>query len=248
LGTPICVEYQADCSVGGQPGGGDCNTLLYTLLESYDLPSTVPAIGGPDFLVVHGKGCPTSGADHAVSIFTDYVVTRIDPTIKGSGSGTGSCFEVMYTPGAPLITSGGTSRFIGWQTPIVDSALNQVKAGSARPLIFTWNDSAGNPITNLSYCNSFNTSNVCTDSPTVNPPWVNLADFQVACPGQAAINNATDVTITESGNSGFQNIGGGNYQANWKTLKSWKGSCFNIRATFDNGVVLVPATLGFQFN
>jgi hypothetical protein len=250
-GADTCVEYQADCSFGGVPGGGDCNTLLYTVLESYDLPSDLPAIGGPDFLVVHGSGCPTSSTALAQSIFTDYFVTRIDPTTKGTGSGTGSCFEVTYTPGAPLITNGSTSRFVGWQSPVVDSDLNQVKAGSTRPLVFNWNDSSGNPITNLSYCTSFtttNSGNVCQDSPTVPTPWVNLEQFVVACPSGAPVNNTTDTTISTSGNSGFQNNGGGNYQLDWKTQKIWKGTCRNVQVTFDNGVTQIPATLGFQFN
>jgi len=250
-GTDTCVEYQADCSFNGVPGGGDCNTLLYTLLDSFDLPSDLPAIGGPDFLVVHGSGCPTSSTAVAVSIFTDYFVTRIDPTIKGGGNGTGSCFIATYTPGAPVITSGSTSRFVGWQSPIVDSDLNQVKAGSARPLIFNWNDKSGNPITNLSYCNSFtttNSGNVCQDSPTVPTPWVNLAQFVVACPGVATVNTESDTSTSTSGNSGLQNNGGGNYQFNWQTQKIWKGTCRNVQVTFDSGVTEIPATLGFKFN
>jgi hypothetical protein len=254
-GADTCVEYQADCSFGTPPvqGEGDCDTLLYTLLESYDLPSDLQAtgIGGPDFLVVHGKGCPTSGSDMAQSIFTDYYVTRIDPTTKGGGSGL-SCFEVMYTPGAPPITNGTTSRFVGWQSPIVDSDLNRAKAGSARPLKFNWNDNSGNPITNLSYCNSFNTTisgNVCQDLPTVPTPWVNLSSFGIVCPNGAPVNPATDdPTLSTAGGSGFQNLGEGNYQMNWKIPKSWKGFCANVQVTFDNGVTEVPAILGFQFN
>jgi hypothetical protein len=243
-GIDRCVEYQADCSFGGVPNGGDCSTLLYTLLESYDLPSDLPAIGGPDFLVVHGSGCPTSGAALAQSIFTDYYVTRIDPTTKGSGGGVRSCFEVTYTPGAPPITGDGTttSRFVGWESPIVDSALNQVKAGSTRPLIFNWKDNLGNPITNLTYCGNFSGTG-CT------APWVNLSSFGIVCPNGAATNPATDdSTISSAGDSGFQNLGDGNYQMNWKIPKAWKGACANVQVTFDQGVVEVPAVLGFQFN
>jgi hypothetical protein len=250
-GADTCVEYQADCSFGGVPGGGDCNTLLYTLLESYDLPPDLPAIGGPDFLVVHGSGCPTSGTALAESIFTDYYVTRIDPTTKARSGGTGSCFEVTYTPGAPLINSGSVSRFVGWQSPVVDSDLNRVKAGSTRPLIFNWNNSSGNPITNLSYCTSFSTTNsgnVCQDSKTVPTPWVNIAYFQIACPGGALVNSGTDATISGTGGSGFQNNGSGNYQINWQSQKSWKGTCYNVQVTFDNGVTQIPADFGFQFN
>lgn len=251
-GADTCVNYQADCSFGGVPGGGDCDTLLYTLLESYDLPSDLPAIGGPDLLLVHGSRCPTSSTALALSIFTDYFVIRQDPTTKGSGSGTGSCFEVTYTPGATPITGGSISRFVGWLSPVSDSDLNQVKAGATRPLAFNWSDNQGNPVTNLSYCMSFTSSssgNVCQDSPPVPTPWVNLSSFGIVCPNGAPINPATDDTsIDASGDSGFQNLGNGNYQVNWKTRKGWKGSCANVQVTFDSGQTEVPATMGFQFN
>ncbi len=243
LGSDACVNYQADCSVGGVPNGGDCTTLLYTLLESYDLPPNLPAIGGPDFLVVHGSGCPTSSTAIAQSIFTDYFVTRIDPTTKGKGSGTGSCFEVTYTPGAPLITGAGTTttRLVAWESPLVNTDLNMVKAGSTRPLAFQLFDILGNPVTTLTWCAN-TTGTGCT------APWVNLAYFFVNCPAQTGTVDNTATDISAPGNSGFQNLGGGNYQMNWKTQKSWAGSCANVQATFDNGVVEFPADLGFMFN
>jgi hypothetical protein len=239
-GIDRCVEYQADCSFNGVAGGGDCKTLLYQLLESYDLPADLPATGGPDFLVVHGSNCPTSATAVAQSIFTDYYVARIDPTIKGTGTGTGSCFEGMYTPGATVITSGSTSRFVGFASPMVDTALNIVKAGSTRPLAFQWLDNLGNPVTNLTWCASPNPApGACT------APWVNLEYFSISCVTDTQISTATDVS--SPGNSAFQNLGGGNYQMNWKTQKSWKGTCANIQVTFNNGVTLDPA-VGFQFN
>jgi len=239
-GIDRCVEYQADCSFNGVADGGDCKTLLYQLLESYDLPADLPATGGPDFLVVHGSNCPTSATAVAQSIFTDYFVARIDPTLKGKGTGTGSCFEGMYTPGATVITSGTTSRFVGFASPVLDNVLNIVKAGSTRPLAFQWLDNLGNPVTNLTWCASPNPApGACT------APWVNLEYFSISCVTDTQISTATDVS--SPGNSGFQNLGGGNYQMNWQTQKSWKGTCANIQVTFDNGVTLDPA-VGFQFN
>jgi hypothetical protein len=239
-GADTCVGFQADCSFNGVPNGGDCATLLYQLLESYDLPPDLPAIGGPDFLLVHGSGCPTSNTAVAQSIFTDYFVTRIDPTTKGTGGGTGSCFEVTYTPTAAPITSGSISRFVGFASPVVDTALNMVKAGSVRPLAFQWLDNTGKPVTNLSWCASPSPSpGSCT------APWVNLQYFSISCVTDAQLSTATDVS--SPGNSGFQNLGGGNYQMNWQTQKSWKNTCANVRVTFDNGVAIIPA-VGFQFN
>jgi len=188
-GIDRCVGFQADCSYNGVPNGGDCTTLLYTLLESYDLPPDLPAIGGPDFLVVHGSGCPTSGTALAQSIFTDYYVTRIDPTTEGGGGGVGSCFEVTYTQGAPLITAGTTSRFVGFTSPVVNTELNAVKSGSTRPLGFQWLDNLGNPVTNLTWCASPNPApGSCT------APWVNLEYFSISCSTDAQMSTAADVS------------------------------------------------------
>lgn len=250
-GQDTCVEYQADCSYNGTPNGGDCPTLLYQLLIVYDLPTDLPAIGGPDGLVVHGFGCPFPSTALAQSTFTDYTVNKIDPTTTTKGSGTGSCFLTMYTPTAPPITSGTTSRFIGWQSPVLNGDLNLVKAGATRPLAFQLFDNVGNPIQSLNLCKSYAVVggiNVCQDSPAVSTPWVNLTSFGIVCPSSAPVNKATDGTTKASGKSGLQNLGGGNFQFNWQTMKSWKGSCFNVQATFDSGVAVIPATIGFQFN
>ncbi len=248
-GHDTCGLWQADCSVGGVANGGDCTTLLYQVMESYDLPPDLPAIGGPDFLVVHFKGCPTNSTDTAESIFTSYTVNRIDPTTSGSGGGTGSCFEVTYNTNAPAITSGTFSRFTGFDSPVIDSALNMVKAGSTLPLKFTFFDVFGNPITNLSYCYAPSTTQpgVCTDSPAVASPWVNIFSFGIPCPG-GQVNTQTDTSSLTATNNSLQNLGGGAYQFNWKTQKAWAGYCTEVEVKFDGGLKVVPATLGFQFN
>jgi YVTN family beta-propeller protein len=249
LGSDFCGLLQFDCSYRGVLNGGDCTTYPYDLLVVYDLPPNLPAIGGPDSLIIRGFPCPTLGVN-AQSIFYSYSTARFDPTTHSGGSGTGSCVETTYTPGAPLITSGTTSRFVGWGAPVSDTQLNMVKAGSTRPLQFQLFDIFGNTVTNLSLCESFTVIsglNVCTD-PTVPAPWANFAYFQIACPNTAAVDTATDTTITSPGNSGLSNNGGGSYTLPWQTSKSWKGSCANIRVNFDSGLGLTPAALGFEFN
>jgi uncharacterized membrane protein len=240
-GADTCVEYQADCSFGGVPNGGDCTTLLYTLLESYDLPPDLQAtgIGGPDFLVVHGSGCPTSSTALAQSIFTDYFVTRIDPTTKGSGGGVRSCFEVTYTPGAPPITSGTTSSFSGFEFPVSNTRLNPVFI--PLPVWLSWdyrNSSSGNPVTNLNLCN--NTTGLgCT------APWVNLGAIPIACPAGPA--TGPEVAISSLFNTGLLNFGGGEYAFAWNTAKGFKrGTCATVVLTFDSGLTEFPAT--FQFH
>jgi lectin family protein len=237
-GVDTCVEFQATCVT---TSGGICN-FNYFLATSYDLPPDLPAIGGPDFIVAHGHPCALTTGSTVQSIFLSYTVARTDPTTRGGSLGP-SCFVATYTPGAPVITSGGVSRsqFVGWGSPVVNNALNQVKAGSARPLPFQFFDNSGSAVTNLTLC-----TNVSGTGCTV--PWVNLASFAVACSPGAPVNSATDTsTLLSSGGSGLQNNGGGNYQFNWKTQKGWQG-CANVIVTFSSGLVVTPATLGFQFN
>jgi hypothetical protein len=241
-GQDTCVEFQAVCAQG-TASSNDCETFLYQVTMNYDLPPDQSAIGGPDFLVLHGATCPQTSLLNQ-SIFLEYGVSRTDPHTTAGGGGI-SCFVATFRPGAPLITGTGTtvsrSQFVGWESPVVDNKLNMVKAGSTRPLKFQWFDPPGNPDPNLTWCAN-TTGTGCT------APWVNLQYFFVLCPAQSGtvVNTTTD--ISSPGNSGFQNLGGGNYQMNWQTQKSWKGSCANVEATFSNGLVVVPATPGFQFN
>jgi hypothetical protein len=238
LSSDVCGTYQADCSVGGVPNGGDCTTLLYTVLESYDLPPNLPAIGGPDGLIVHGVGCPTSGVN-AESIFYSYSVTRIDPTTTVKGKGTGSCFEVTYTPGAPLITSGTTSSFFGFEFPVSNTRLNPIFI--PLPVWLSWdyrNSSSGNPVTNLNLCN--NTTGLgCT------APWVNLGAIPIACPAGPA--TGPEVPISSVFNTGLLNFGGGEYSFFWNTAKGFKkGTCVSVVLTFNTGLTVFPASFKFH--
>jgi hypothetical protein len=84
-------------------------------------------------------------------------------------------------------------------------------------------------------------------------PWINIVPVGVACQSGSPLNIGTDTSISTAGGSGFQNNGNGAYQANWKTMKSWAGSCANVQVTFSTGSsvangVVFPANLGFQFN
>jgi Legume lectin domain len=245
-GVDTCVEFQVHCQVSAVNTTA-CN-FDYDVATGYDLPADLSGgIGGPDFLVAHFVDCPLTSGSPVQSIFLSYEAGVKDPTTRGGSRGP-SCFVATYHPTATAITTG--VGLVGWGSPVVNTALNQVKAGSTRPLIFQFFDNLGSPVTNLSFCNSF-TGTACND-PGVVAPWINIASFGIACPNGAPINPSTDTTVSFSGNSGFQNNGGGNYQLNWKTQKGWNGSCANVQVTYFTGgaanVVLFPANVGFQFN
>jgi hypothetical protein len=245
-----CVEFQAEYT----PPPLLPPTSPYSLATGYDLPPDLPAIGGPDFLVAHGQPCPLTADSIVTSIFISYEPGTKDHTTRGTSRGP-SCFVATYTPTAPVITTTGVG-FKGFGAPVVNTDLNQIKAGSARPLTFQFFDNLGSPVLNLAYCNTPDpvTPGAClnpvlTATPTA--PWVNLIAVPIPCTANAVVNGATDLTVTAAGNSGFQNNGGGNYQLNWKTQKGLTG-CANVQVTYSTGgaanAVLFPAALGFRFN
>lgn len=116
-------------------------------------------------------------------------------------------------------------RFIGFVSPVQDSpTVNTVKAGQTVPLAFQVLDTNGNPVTYL----------------TMPPITIGIVPSPSACAG-----TSETLTIDDAaGNSGFQNLGGGNYQYNWKTSKSLAGTCERIEVGIGGSIAL---TADFQF-
>jgi hypothetical protein len=239
--VPTCVEFQADCSQG-TASTNDCSTFLFQTVTNYDLPADLPAIGGPDYLIFHGKSAPLTDFSGGQSIFTEYGVLRLDPYTKGGSGGTGTVFVATFHTSATPITSGTTDTFLGFQSPVSNTSNNVVKAGSTVPLKWRQFDTSGNPVTNLSLCTAFTVSNpdppVCTAPSGVSAPWVNVQAVKV--PGvTCAADPGTNILTSFAGNSGLQNQGNGNYQFNWKTSGIPAGSCLNIVFTYSSGAVIV---------
>jgi hypothetical protein len=115
-------------------------------------------------------------------------------------------------------------NFSGFYAPVDrPNALNISKAGQAIPLKWLLTDYFGQGVTNVS-------------SVTVD-----------------AVSYACDLGTTgdqieeyASGSSGLQNLGGGNYQFNWKTPTSYAKSCKSINLDFGGGVKFSPTAL-FSF-
>jgi hypothetical protein len=112
--------------------------------------------------------------------------------------------------------------FDGFAAP-VDSAptLNSAKAGQVIPLKWRLTDASGSPVTDLAIAS------------------VKVASLECS-------SGATSDAIEEyaAGGSGLQNLGDGYYQYNWKTPKSYAGSCKTLK--LDLGVGQEHSTL-FQF-
>ena len=247
-----CIEAHVTCA-RGTASSNDCDTFLYELMTNYNLPSDLPAIGGPDYLYFQNQPCPPPVGSSAQSIFLSYNVNRVDPVTRGGSNPTNGCFVATYTPTATPITSGGTSTFVGFQSPVSNTALNVVKAGSAVALKWVQLDNQGNPVTNLSLCTAISSStSTCTAPAGISAPWVFVQAYAV--PGAlctADLSAGTDtLPTTAAAGSSLQNLSTtqpGLYQYNWKTPSGTrKGTCAEITFTYSSGAFLVTPP-EFQF-
>lgn len=102
---------------------------------------------------------------------------------------------------------------------------NIANAGSTIPVKFSVTNATGAPVTNL------------TESVVA----VTSAAGGDGC-GTAA---GSDVIEQYSGSSGLQNLGGGAYQYNWKTPKTYKGQCRTMTVSFASATGSESA--GFSF-
>jgi hypothetical protein len=251
-----CVEFHVTCAEGTAPPTNDCDTFLYEIMTNYFLPDDLAAtgIGGPDFLYYQNQSCPPpippALGSTPQSIFLDYNVMRFDPVTRGGSNPTNGCFVATYTPLATPITIGGTSEFVGFQSPVSNTALNIVKAGSTVPLKWQQLDQHGAPVPNLSLCTAVDPSGKCTAPAVISTPWIFVQAYSVPhgiCAGDATVGTDAPLDTTFTGGSGLQNLGGGNYQYNWKTPKGTQaGTCAEITFIYSTGAFLVTPP-EFQF-
>ena len=90
--------------------------------------------------------------------------------------------------------------------------VNVAKAGTAIPLKWRLTDHAGNPVLDL-------------DS-------VRITSAGHTCDGGAAEDAIEEVA---PGASGLQNLGDGDYQLNWKSAKTYAGSCRTLQLDLGEG-------------
>jgi hypothetical protein len=112
---------------------------------------------------------------------------------------------------------GGPYTFEGFFSPVDNPpVVNQSIAGSGIPVKWRITDTAtGEPVSDP---NSF----------------VALTSRQVSCDTLATL-GLDAVEVYTTGSSGLQYLGDGRWQYNWKTMKSWAGSCRVMTLTLNDG-------------
>lgn len=122
------------------------------------------------------------------------------------------------TVSCPYIVGFG---FTGFSAPVDADALNIAKAGQAVPLKFHVSDASG-AVTNLTGYTLTSNGEGCDDS------------------------EPTDaIEAYAAGASGLQNLGGGNYQINWKTDKAFAGQCRQVNLTVGGDTTVHSADFKF---
>jgi hypothetical protein len=113
-------------------------------------------------------------------------------------------------------------EFVGFASPLKnDGVLNQARAGQAIPLKWRILDGRGSPVTGQSYAE--------------------LTVVDLACASGSTVDQLEEYS---AGESGLQEIGDGYYQLNWKTPRTYAGSCKALQLRLGDGAV---RTAHFQF-
>lgn len=210
------IIFSAQCLLSNSPCPVPNPSLSYGISTTWKSSQANYCNLGPGLL----KADPI-GSDNWVNTLTGCSVVSPDPTYGTKGTSTCSSttclsdwanvFGIKYT-------------FVGFASPVDNTATNLAKAGQAIPIKFQVLDSSGNPVSNLTM-----------------PP-VSIVSASRSCTTGVVSDITTDSTAT--GNSGFQNLGGGNYQFNWATSKAWSGTCQQLQVNLGDGVI---HTANFQF-
>ncbi|WP_411725854.1 PxKF domain-containing protein [Methyloglobulus sp.] len=128
----------------------------------------------------------------------------------------------IVNPGPPYVVG---HLVTGYFQPVdMNGIFNVVKAGSAVPLKWRITEvPAGTPVTDLAS--------------------VKLKVQDVNCNLGFTTDQLEEVA---SGGSGLKNLGGGNYQFNWKTPKSYANSCKKLLLDLGGGLLAPPALFSFK--
>ena len=175
-----------------------------------------------------------------VDIFESYTATKPDP-IRGGGTGN-SCFVTAFDPTAQPVPPGETvSTFFGFEFPVSDTKVNPIVIPLPVPLSWDYNNSLGQPVTNLTLC--LNSSGTGCTAPWVYPYLTALSPSS-ACKAIAAASSPLPSLF----NSGLLNFGHGEYTFVWNTatkIKGLPGCQVSVVLQFDSGLTAAPAV--FQY-
>jgi hypothetical protein len=230
---PLTATYAGDSNFNGSASAAAPHTVnkadtSTTITSDNPDPSTV----GQSVTVTYTVAVVSPGAGTPTGM-----VTVTDGIASCSGTvATGTCSLTISTPGARTLTAtyvgdtkfnGSTDTeahnvnytFAGFFSPVDNlPVMNAAQAGQAIPIKWRLTDAAG---VGISDPNSFG-----------NPPTAGLTSYSIACDGTSP---SSQVEEYAPGESGLQYLGNGNWQINWKTPKTYGGTCRLMVITLRDG-------------
>ncbi len=148
--------------------------------------------------------------------------SNIDTASPGTKTFTVNASDNVGNSATPSVSYRVGYDFYGFSSPVDNNGVvNSAKAGQTIPLKWRLLDAAGTPVTNLSSAQ------------------VTVQSF--ACALGSAVDQLEEYA---TGSSGFQNLGDGYYQFNWKTPTSYAKSCKTVHLDLGEGAT---RTALFQF-
>ena len=183
-------------------------------------------IASADYSIDGGASVPAAAEDGAFDEVTEDVTATFTPTQVGTHQvcmhGTDSLSNVGAASCQSYLV---TYAFAGFFAPIDNGPLNSARAGQAIPAKWRLTDGLGTPIPDAtSFAGLFSYP-------------INCLDLQ----GDVV----DSVEEYAAGDSGLQYNGDGYWQFNWKTPKSYAGTCRAMYVVFDSGAT--SPVVKFQF-
>ena len=178
------------------------------------------------YVTCHSVGLDVVEGEVTVQLADDTFVTVPAGSSATIAQGTSGRYSITDVSGPITLTIEGQTKvvtgpvtiaawtFVGFTQPVDNGGvLNALQAGQAVPLKWRLLDPTGAPVTDLASAA------------------IQVASF--TCPGAAATDAVEE--FAEAG-SGLKNLGNGYYQFNWKTSKSYAGSCRRLDLDLGEGL------------
>jgi hypothetical protein len=206
-------------------GGCQNNAGLFTSASlTYNFDGTKPTLSpsvSPNPVLRGASATASPGAGDNLSGVDSSSCDPVDTSTLGAGSVNCTATDLAGNSNSALASYTVGLGFDGFLDPIDMNMINVAKAGQTIPLKFHLYDANG-PVSDL--------GSVSVTSQVIN------------C---MSLNEASDaVEEYAAGGSGLQNLGLGNYQFNWKTAKTYAGTCERVHLDAGDGI---SHTADFQF-
>lgn len=187
-------------------------TSTFTFKFDGTPPTLAPSVS-PSVITLGGSATADPGASDAASLVKQASCGAIDTGTVGPHTLTCTATDNAGNQASADVAYTVAYGFGGFAAPVDSTVVNVVKAGRTVPLTFSVTDAGGAPVVDLTAVSVQATSLSCGSGDTVSL-----------------------LSETATGGSGLQNLGGGQYQFNWATPKSYAGSCKTVSLNLGDGV------------